>query len=285
MRAPPRRVTLWDVRASLGSFGASLGSGARGKNTIGGAPVAIGSCTPHSKGIYSLHEVGGRVLTGSKDGSCALSLIVPTGLKHARTFDADIGTLRSVRWRDEHLFACGGREGHIALIDTRAPSGQGGGGGGASLTGQGASVRISSALENGVSDLRWSPRADASHLLLSSGPGLEMRLHDVRATREPVVQFSGHARQVVAGYSIYTPTWSHDGRAVSACGRGSNRLSLFDVASGALAWEATLKDDDGDNRAALEGGAQLRSLRFSEEEDELLLVATGKRVEVHGPRP
>jgi len=264
-----RSVALWDLRASL-SGGASSANGK--SKEVGRPPRKLAECSPQRNGIFSLHEVGGSVLTASKDGTAATSSLTPTGLSHARSFHVGLGAVKTARWRDEHFFACAGATGDVALVDTRAPGSEGAGC---------ASVFIKGAHRNGVNDVQWSPRD--SHLLLTSGPGLEMLLHDVRAPNKPVVQLVGHAKEIVPGYPQYTPAFSHAGRGVSTCGHMSNRLSLFDVASGARVWEASLADEDGDARAPLRSGAKSRLLRLDEDEDEVLLVTEGKRIEVHAP--
>ena len=50
---PCRSVALWDVNQSHASRD---------------EPRRIAKCSPHSKGIFSLHELGGHVVTGSKVG-------------------------------------------------------------------------------------------------------------------------------------------------------------------------------------------------------------------------
>ena len=96
--------------------------------------------------------------------------------------------------------------------------------------------------------------------------------------------------------ALQSSRFCHAGRAVCAIGSGSNRLSLFDVASGERVWEATRKDADGRVRAPPAKGAQVSAFSLaasggaavsssSPEDAEVLLVADGKFVDVHVAAP
>ena len=277
------RVTLWDLRRSL--------TGVHGVgNSVGAPPQRLSEVFPHRKGIFAMHEVGGRVVTASKDGDAAVCALSATGLVHTRSFRLGMGCLKTARWRDEHIFACAGDQGDIALVDTRAPAGAAvsGGASGETSGAVGSSLRMSQAHPLGITDVRWSPAA--SHLLLSSGRGTSLLLHDVRAPREPVLVLRGHARRDVRGLAIYTPTFCHGGRGVSACGEASARLSLYDVEGGARVWEASLGaalGDDGKCRP-LEAGAHLRAVPLgggAVAAEEALVVTVGRRVEAYVAAP
>ena len=110
--------------------------------------------------------------------------------------------------------------------------------------------------------------------------------------REPVLALRGHAHRPVKGLAIYTPTFCHSGRGVTACGEASARLSLYDVEGGARVWEASLGASLGDDGKCkpLEAGAHLRAVPLgggAVAAAEALVVTVGKRVEAYvaAPRP
>ena len=263
-------VVLWDLRPSLDAAERC------GREATITSPYRVLATNKHlhAKGIFSLHEMAGSVLTAGKDGHAATCALTPTGFAGKRSFDVGMRMLKTARWRDAHSFACAGQSHDIAIIDTRAAESSG------------ASLRIDNAHASGmVSDVRWSPCDE--HLLLTSGKDMEMLLHDVRAPGRDVVRLRGHARSMAKkGNPIFTPTFSHGGRAVTALGHGSNRLSLFSVASGAMVWEASTKDERGQPRELMLGGAQVHALRFGgagSAADEALVLADGKHVEILPP--
>ena len=61
-------------------------------------------------GIFSMHEVGGLIATGSKDGTICLTHLGPDAgfLETGRLEDTHTGVVKCVRWRDAtHLASCG----------------------------------------------------------------------------------------------------------------------------------------------------------------------------------
>ena len=266
---PPHSVILWDVNHQHGTH--------RG-NGKASSYARLSDATPHSKGIYSLHEVNGRVLTGSKDGTCSLSTITTSSLQHTDTYDIRDKCIKTARWQggddggegSATTFACGGESGELLLYDTR-------GGGHNTKT-----ILSGHPHDNGVSNVRWSPLT--SHLLLSSGRSLSMALHDIRKPSAPLFLLRGHSKQtIVKGYMIYTPTFSHGGRGVTTLGHYSNCLSVYDVGSGVRVWDGALTDEGGGVRGSpMTQGGHVQVLGGGggggREEEEVLAVADGRRV-------
>ena len=75
-------VALWDIN-----------------KTTEGRAAGLCAIRPHTNGLFTLHEVHGRVLTGSKDGSCAVTQLTPTGLSVVQTFtEAHSQVVKCARW-------------------------------------------------------------------------------------------------------------------------------------------------------------------------------------------
>lgn len=86
----------------------------------------------HQGGIFALHEQDGRVLTASKDGTVALCTVTPAALTPVAHFDGfGGGVLKTVCWQPiaaeaataaaaARLFACGGNDGELYVVDAAA---------------------------------------------------------------------------------------------------------------------------------------------------------------------
>ena len=153
------------------------------------------------------------------------------------SYDAGVGVVKCARWRDAHLLACTGVSGEVTLIDTRSGSGSSSGGGSVGGSGSsggggsggsgGSSPTLGASHSRGAYCVRWSPAQE--HILLSVS-GLEMLLHDLRAPSKPLHVLRGHseAKPTDSALSkIFTPTFSHGGRAVSSLGAKSQRLTVL----------------------------------------------------------
>lgn len=208
-----------------------------------------------------MHEVGGSVVTGSKDGAAALLRVTPTGLVHEAAHNFGVGVLKSVRWwrAGPTCFAAAG-DGDLALFDPRC-----GGKTSAGLT------LVSGAHARRIDCVRWSPRDD--HLLLSNGGDRPMRLHDVRSNKGPVLELVGHTKATQIDGN-YHPSFTHGGAAISCLGHMTNRLSIFRVADGARVSEGELVDERGAPRAEFRKGGCLQTVSLGG--TEVLMLGAGK---------
>jgi len=213
-------LKLWDLRAA-----------ARTGKRAGTPKLLASEASMHSgKGIFSMHERGGSVLTASKDGSVGLTVIALSELRAERTWEGvcDGGVVKAVAWSGEgglgpSTFAAGGRGGVVALLDARDSAGR------PSLCIQGAHPRD-------VHCVRWQPAAAeaASPLLLTASYDPVIRLWDPRRLAEPAAQLKGHvAPRLAKQNKIHQPCFCAGGAAVVASGEGSEALSLYCTRTGA----------------------------------------------------
>lgn len=212
-------------------------------------------CLAHLQGIFAMHELSGRVLTASKDGSVGLTLLTPAGLRAERAW-ADAcggGVVKSVHWNLSDFsselgpatFAAGGRAGTVAVVDTRAPT-------------ESAAMRIEGAHAQDVHCVRWQPPPTAwprtrtgqdeaknggsgwGPLLLTASFDPVIHLWDSRRLAEPVAQLRGHVGAHVARQKrIHQPCFSGSARVV-ASGEGSEALSLYSTATGSPTFGSTI---------------------------------------------
>ena len=262
--ANDKTVALWDLAASA-------------EGSQRGEPRMLSQVEVCSKaGTFTMHELGGRVLTGGKECCAITTQVTASGLSVAGSVDMRMGILKSARWRDAHTFACGGDCGDAAMVDTRAAGGGGGGKGGS-----GGIVRLLGVHAGGVSTVRWSPCDE--HVLLTAGVDRTLRLHDMRKPRAPLAELSGHAQADIHGKTtIYAPTFTHGGRCVSTLGHGSNKVSVYSASSGERVWEGAMLDADTGEPREANKGAQLISATSAGQE--VLVVGMGTRVEMYAPR-
>lgn len=258
-----RSVKLWDLNACRSN-------GGRGKAAADARELR--SAFPNTGGIWAMHEMHGRVVTASKDKTSAVLSLGQASLDVLGRYSPGLGDLRTARWRDKDVFACGGSQSNsFALVDTRIASGSSGA----------MSVRSAGCV---VFTLRWSPRDD--FLLLCVGNDDTLRLHDVRSPKGALIEMTGHTRRGHISKKIYTPTFSHGGAAITTVGHGSNKLTVFSVADGSRVSAGLLLDDDGaSGRRPLDAGATLQAVQHGDE-DEVLVLAHGyergaKRLEAH----
>lgn len=202
-----------------------------------GEPLQVSQITPHRNGVYTVHEAGGKVLSGSKDGSAVAMQLSPAGLAIERPYELGLGVIKSARWwhAGPTCFAAGTAKGHLAVVDTRTA-----GGGSSKGDGEGPTV-LDYALRLRIDCVRWSPRND--HHLLTSGGGRAMHVFDIRSLRAPLFELKGHTRVDVK--NNYAPCFTHEGRGISSLGEGTNTLSVFDSEDGTRVSEGVLVDVRG----------------------------------------
>ena len=212
----------------------------------------------------------------SQDGTVAISRLGESAIARVATYDAGVGNVvKCARWRDAHLLACTGSSGGVALLDTRL--------------GRAASTPLGDASHAhrnrlGAYCVRWAPHDES---LLLSVSAREMRLHDLRVTARPLHVLRGHAEAREgddACKRIFTPTFSHGGRAVTCLGAKSQRLTVYSVADGAIVSQGDL----GGRVAASSGGSVLsigpRQPAGQPEVPEVLMLASGKTFESYVAR-
>ena len=198
----PRSIRLWDVNQS----------GKRGRSEVS---QEVSSCKL-SPGIFSLHEVGGRVISSGKDRCVSLTLMANTGLRLSHKSSASNKVVKCCRWRDGHVLASCDDAGTITSIDTRQPKDR-------------AGVHIEDAHPAMIHTVRWSPRDE--HILLSAGNDKAIRLWDMRKPSSPLHLLQGHQRQEKAK-GIYTPSFCDGGACVSAVGSDTSSISVYSVDTG-----------------------------------------------------
>jgi hypothetical protein len=259
-------LCLWDLTQTQRGGSGSGGSG---------APRCVSTTTTalHRGGIWALHaprDAEGVLWTASKDGSCAQSVLTPSGsITLTRSFSGQHrGVVRAVRAAPGcggAAAACGGADGGICLLDARV------GGAGAGV------VRTLAGAHPAVNCVEWHPVVP--HALLSAGSDPVARMWDLRAGSSsgsdraapatPLLELRGHCAPPMGTKklrNVYRPAFVARGAAVASPGEGSRALSLYCAATGRalsrgdVGFDATLAfccgggdggDDDGDVRAPL----------------------------------
>ncbi|KAK9830394.1 hypothetical protein WJX72_011510 [[Myrmecia] bisecta] len=183
----------------------------------GGLPQHMSEATTlHSGGIFSMHEVNGRIVTTSKDASVAVSQLGAAGevkLLHAYP-DQHQGVVKCARWQSTHLFASCGNDGCIRIVDVRQPDQQ--------------PACIQDAHAGPVNYLRWHPTN--GDVLLSAGTDPNIQLFDLRRLPSPVHTFSGHINGKCS--QIYQPVFVVGGDAIASGGQRSHKLSIYSTTTG-----------------------------------------------------
>eukprot|EP00899_Mesostigma_viride_P007493 jgi/Mesvir1/16745/Mv15125-RA.1 len=217
-------VSLWDISKSC-STGAGRGGG-------GGAarPRLLWEADHlHTGGIFSMQQLGSRLLTASKDSSVVLSDVTPSGVSSLRVVTGHHGgVIKCARFRDTDVAADCGNDGDVCILDFRCKDP--------------CVLTVAGAHPCAANFVAWSPR-DPCHLI-SAGNDDAVRLHDVRVAdarvssagapgckAESLYTFTGHKRPG-AKNSIYQPTFVSNGRYVACSGEGSERLSLYCLMTG-----------------------------------------------------
>jgi hypothetical protein len=251
-------VVLWDLRKIKG----------RDEE-----PLKLATCSPHSSGIFSMHECGGRVLSSSKDKTVAISLLREASLTCSHAYLPNVGVVKCARWRDAHMLACTGNTGEVVLVDTRCADAR-------------AAVLSPLADVHGriAYCVRWSPLSE--HVVLSVDPA-EILVHDLRRPPAPQLRLRGHAKPKDGQFTdkIFTPSFSHGGRAVSALGCHSQMLSVFSLDDGRRLSECNLEMDGMKKVVEKGGGVCAVPAQPSRGVPEVLLFTSGSTLESFVPQP
>jgi WD40 repeat protein len=173
-------------------------------------PKILCTVSLHEKGIFSMDERGGQILTGSKDRSVAVSLIQTSGeIQKVHNFlDLHASVVKSVQWKPgpdgsdcpPQVFASGGQDSSIFVQDTRSDS---------------PALHIPAAHEGGVHTVSWCPVTSGSdgseHLLMSAGYDSSVKIFDVRAcggsSCSSLHTFRDHNAHLSRRSSITTPSF------------------------------------------------------------------------------
>lgn len=207
--------------------------------------VALAESDTGTKGVFTMHERGGLILSGGKDHSIRMTQMTAADLRVVNTWDGIYGaTVKSARWRDGNVFAvAGGFSGasDILLIDRRQPTSP--------------ALTISCAHPLPINSLNWSPLDD--QLLLSSGFDAAIRMHDVRSPGAAMCLLRGHTSTRNKG--MHEPTFCDGGRRVAAVGDGSTALSVYCARTGTAVSRGQLNVDlnKGGSTMHLVGGSTL----------------------------
>lgn len=180
-------------------------------------------------GIFSMHEAGGQLLTGSKACSVAMAAVDAGGdIAPVRAWeDLHGGVVKCVRWRWRHdltisgasggatVFASCGNDGAVRVVDVREPGTQ------------------ATVLEGGhstpVNCVRWSPGNE--YVLLSASHDPHILVHDLRCPAQALHALVGHSQQPRLK-AIYQPAFVAGGEAIATGGERSDLLSLYRVSDG-----------------------------------------------------
>lgn len=241
----PQEITTQDLRfLTAGNDGwLSLWNAGKSAIGIGGRekPRCIAQDTPHGgAGIFSMSEIGGLILTSSKDFSAAVTDIDPAGgfqvLQHFE--DLHNGVVKCARWKPvvrhsddgeasycqkPFIFASCGNDRSIRITDIRQQTSS------ASST---AAMAIKETHSTAINCVAWSPSNE--YVLLSSSHDPHILLHDIRRTTQPLVKMSGHASPNRRVGSILHPAFVESGSAVVTPGDRSTVLTLYCADSGGI---------------------------------------------------
>ena len=226
----------------------------------------LADCMPHASGVFSLHELGGQIVTGSKDSTVALTAVTEAGLTTTAHYQTDLGVVKCARWRDPALLACTGNAGDVVLVDMRCAT--------AAAT---VSPLVGATHTRGAYCVRWSPLDDNQ---LLSADRTELRLHDLRAIgRPPMLSLRGHSKPVGQGNPIFTPSYSHGGATITTLGAGSEDLTVYSALDG-----RRLNSGQLSSRIGVKGGNVLAVPSACPGVPEVLLLTSGKVFETYVPR-
>jgi len=159
----------------------------------------------HSKGIFSMDSFENKVLTGSKDQTIALSTISNACLiPSVRRFrDFHSGTVKSVAFRDENVFASGGHDQILNIFDCRATDP--------------LIASSTNSHEFAINNVIWRPYNNT--MLLSSAFDNKLCMHDMRKLENgPLFIMSEHQTGRPSSKIIYRPLFMSDGNFVTATG-------------------------------------------------------------------
>ncbi|KMZ67513.1 hypothetical protein ZOSMA_265G00220 [Zostera marina] len=185
----------------------------------------------HSNGIFGMDKCGHTIATASKDSSVGIWKMSSSGEVVAeRTISGHHkGVVRGVCFGSPHKLADCGADGNIPL--------------------ESCSQTVKSRHSPGaVNTVEWC--CSNEFLLLSSGKDTRLVLYDVRKnSSDSVVHMmeGGHVSDFRSGRGgtnqIYKPAFVDNGMGVATTGHGSNKISLYSVATGKLLSEGWIGYD------------------------------------------
>jgi WD40 repeat protein len=187
--------------------------------------------------------------TGSKDGSVVFARVGENKLSEVAEFSDVLEghIVKCCRWREEApasaptIFACGGNNHTVRLVDVREGGGRGNGG------------TVLHAADSAVSFVQWCP-AD-QNILMSCSHDTCIKLWDIRAPRAALHSLQGH-HQVPRGARVkgmHRASFFAGGRYVVTTGEKTNLISIYNVATG-VAVSRGNADGTGTSCAAFEDG-------------------------------
>eukprot|EP00964_Phaeocystis_antarctica_P004871 scaffold2644_cov63-Phaeocystis_antarctica.AAC.8 len=241
-------------------------------------PRAAGELVTLDK-TWAMHELEGNVLTGGVPlkkasagrGAVVLSEVGGAGLKTIRSYLAlhEDGVVKTVQWRDQHLFGSAGYSEHIVLVDLREPDKAGG------------SCMIEHANAGHVDTLRWSPTDE--NIVLSNGADTSARLHDIRQPKSVLHELRGHTGAALASKnrgmqkSIHQPAFCDGGAAVCIMGDCSDLVSMYSTRTG-LALSRGMVDWTQGGLGPKGGTTMVVVPRSDAQAHDALLVAHGPKI-------
>eukprot|EP00980_Cylindrotheca_fusiformis_P030904 scaffold25619_cov137-Cylindrotheca_fusiformis.AAC.1 len=184
----------------------------------------------HTSGIFAMDVLpttnSPLIATGSKDKTVALSVLSDDDSSSIRTFwrsqfhSAKVGAVK-LRGRNTCLLASASDDGYVCIHDYRSPP-----------EGDGVVAQLDHAHERPHSVV-WDP--DNDHILLTAGLDNEIKLWDIRSTKDPVAVFRGHVPDATMRYKrIHHPVFYETNKMDSRCnsyiltgGEKSRSLSIF----------------------------------------------------------
>lgn len=172
----------------------------------------------HSKGIFGMHELNGRIATASKDSSVGFCSLRGSGIEVERTFSGHHrGPIRGICFRDLDILADCGADNRICILDLRQPNS--------------CTLTIESDHFTGVNVVEWCPSQEFLLLSASKDPGI--LLYDIRSPEQPLYKLQGHVDLMLRKCSqIYRPAFVGNGMTVATPGQGSRQITLYSTTNG-----------------------------------------------------
>ncbi len=206
----------------------------------------------HDKGIFSMDEVNGLILTGSKDRSIvlsklALSSTLTPSFEILSTFNHHYNVVKSVNWKrtlnneNPVIFASGGQDRMVCIKDIRTNDTDN------------AELSIANAHDGGVHTVLWNPYFNSSendqenleknhNMLMTAGMDPFIKVYDVRKltknssdeanSANPLFIFKGHTSNHIKKItSINSPKFLSNETIVTT-GEGNDNISLYCLKTG-----------------------------------------------------
>lgn len=201
-------VALWDISK---------------QNASGGARRVQHLTGLHSSGIFSMHQRGRYMATGSKDQRVVLGALSETGFVQDSAFEDHVGVIKCVRLCSESepsLLASTGNDRSVVVRDLRA---------------QKIAVQMEECHPQAINFVEWHPRD--SNIVATTSFDTKLLLHDLRKTSEPLFSFQGHVEKTSGRFAsaIYRAVFVAGGSMLATTGSKSQSISLYNTATGATA--------------------------------------------------